>query len=92
MVGGWCEVRKCHRVRGSMEGAALPREKSCRSADMLCTKTSSEIVLPYGAFTIENGADRPTVSALKGVGFNLAALAHEALHLLQDEVTTELRV
>ena len=58
---------------------------------MLRTKASSVIVLPDGALTIENEADKPTASTLKGVGLNLVALPHEALHLLQDGVIAELR-
>ena len=58
---------------------------------MLCTKASSAIVLPDGALTRENEADRPTVSTFKGVGLNLAVLPGEALHLLQDGVIAELR-
>ena len=50
--------------------------------DMLHMKASNAIVLPDGALTMENEADRPTVSALKGVGLNLAVLPCEALHLL----------
>jgi len=60
-------------------------------ADMLRMKASSAIVLPDGALTMENKADRPTVSALKGVGLNLVALLREALHLLEDGVIGELR-
>jgi len=59
--------------------------------DILCTKASSVLVLPDGALTTKNEADKPTVSALKGVGLNLVALLHEALNLLQDEVIAELR-
>ena len=53
---------------------------------------SPAIVLPDGALTIENEVDKPTISALKGVGLNLETLPGEALHLLQDGVITELRV
>lgn len=52
------------------------------AAEMLRAKASNAIVLPDGALTAENEADRPTVSALKGVGLNLVALSGEALHLL----------
>lgn len=58
---------------------------------MLHTKASSVIVLPDGALTIDNEVDRPTISALKGVGLNPAVLPREALHLLQDGVIAELR-
>jgi len=61
------------------------------AADMLRTKASSVLVLPDGALKIENKAERPTVSALKGVWLNLVVLPHEALHLLQDGVIAELR-
>ena len=40
---------------------------------------------------IETEPDKFTISALKGVGLNLAALPREALHLLQDGVIVELR-
>ena len=40
---------------------------------------------------MKNEANRPTVSALKGVGLNLVALPHEALQLLQDGVIVKLR-
>lgn len=42
--------------------------------EMLCAKASSMIMLPDGALTTENEADKPTVSSLKGVGLNLAVL------------------
>lgn len=61
------------------------------ATDMLCAKTSSEIVMPDGVLTTKNEADRPIVSALKGVELNLEALPHEALHLLHDDVIAELR-
>lgn len=48
-------------------------------------------MLPNGALAIENGADRPTVSSLKGVGLNLVALPGKALHLLEDGVIAKLR-
>jgi len=47
-------------------------------------------VLPDGALMIETKADKFTISALKGVGLNLAVLLNEALHLLQDGVIVEL--
>lgn len=58
---------------------------------MLHTKASGVIVLPDGALTKENEAYGPIVSALKGVGLNLAALLCKTLHLLQDRVIAELR-
>jgi len=61
------------------------------AAEMLRAKDSRAIVLPGGALTTESEADRPTVSALKGVGLNLAALPDKVLHLLQDGLITELR-
>lgn len=59
--------------------------------DMLHMKASSALVLLDGALTIENEANRPTMSALKGVGLNLEALLSEALHSLHDGVIAELR-
>ena len=58
---------------------------------MLRMKASSAIVLLDGALTTENEANMTTISALKGVGLNLAVLLCEALHLLQDGVIAELR-
>jgi len=54
-------------------------------------KASIALVLLDGSLTTENEADRPTINVLKGVGLNLVALPREALHLLQDGVTAELR-
>lgn len=59
--------------------------------EMLCTKASSAIVLRDGALTMENEAEKLIVSALKGVGLNLATLPDEVIHLLQDGVIAELR-
>lgn len=50
--------------------------------ETLHVKASSMIVLPNGALTMENEANRPTICALKGVGLNLVVLPGEALHLL----------
>ena len=44
------------------------------ATEMLCAKDSRVIVLPDGALTTENEDYRPIVSALNGVGLNLAAL------------------
>lgn len=52
------------------------------ATDMLHVKASSAIVLPDGTLIIENEADMPTISALKGAGLNLAVLLRESLHLL----------
>ena len=57
---------------------------------MLRKKSSDVLVMLDGALEIENEADRPTISTLKGVGLNLIVLLHEALHLLQDGVIVEL--
>lgn len=62
-----------------------------KAADMLRMNASSVIVLSDGALIMENEAERPTVSALKGVGLNLAVLLCESLHLLWDGVIAELR-
>ena len=40
---------------------------------------------------ITNEANRPTVSALKGIGINMVVLPRETLYILQDGITTELR-
>lgn len=52
------------------------------AVEMLRTKASNVIVLPNGALTTKNEADRPTVSDLKGVRLNLRVLPSEELHLL----------
>ena len=57
---------------------------------MLRTPMTNTIVLPEGALVIENKADRPMVSALKGVGINMVAFPRETLYVLQDGITTEL--
>jgi len=61
------------------------------ATEMLHAKVSRAIVLPNGALTTKNEADRPTFNAFKGVGLSLAVLLGEALHLLKDGVITELR-
>ena len=48
-------------------------------------------MLPEGALATTNEADRPTISALKGIGINMAALPRETLYFLQDGITVELR-
>lgn len=58
---------------------------------MLCTRVTNPILLPYGALTTENEAGMPMINSLKGVGFSMAALPQEMLHLLQDGVIAELR-
>lgn len=44
------------------------------TAKMLCTRVTNVILLQDGALTIENEANRPMVSSLKGVGLNMAML------------------
>lgn len=48
-------------------------------------------MLTNGGLTVEVEADKPTVSALKNIGLNLATLPSAALHTLQASVITELR-
>ena len=52
----------------------------------MCSRMTNTIVLLEGALVIENEADKPTVSALKGVWINMAALPQETLYVLQDKV------
>ena len=47
-------------------------------------------MLLEGALTIDTKFERPAVSALKGVGINLAVFPSEALHNLQDGMIVEL--
>lgn len=62
-----------------------------KATEMLSTKASNAIVLPDGALTMENEANRPNVSTLNGVGLNLVVLPGQVIHLLQDGVIAELR-
>lgn len=39
---------------------------------MLRARVTNTKVLPEGALVTENEADRPTISALKGIGINMA--------------------
>lgn len=57
---------------------------------MLGEMDLQEIVLSYGALTTQTEADKPTISALKIVGLNLAVLPNEAIYLLRDSVIVEL--
>lgn len=59
--------------------------------DMLRTKVTNTVVLPYQALTVEKEADGPMVNNLKGVGLNMIVLPWETLYLLQDEVIAELK-
>ena len=42
-----------------------------KAAEMLLVKVSSTLVLPNGALTMMNEANKPTISSIKGVGLNL---------------------
>jgi len=57
---------------------------------MLCARTTNTIMLPEWALVITNEADRPTISALKGIRINMATLPWETLYILQDGITAEL--
>ena len=59
--------------------------------EMLCTRVTNMTVLLDVALTIEKEADRPMVSSLKGVGFNMVALPRETFYLLHDGVTQNFR-
>lgn len=59
--------------------------------EMLRGHMTNTIVLPKGALVMENEANRPMMSALKGVGINMVVLPWETLYVLQDGVTIELR-
>ena len=58
--------------------------------EMLRAQMTNTIVLPDGALVIENEADRPMVTGLKGIRLNIVALPRETLYILQDGVTTKL--
>lgn len=53
-----------------------------KAAWMVRTLDPREILLPEGVLTTETEDNRPAVSALKGIGLNLAMLPNEALHNL----------
>lgn len=50
--------------------------------EMLRACMTNTIVLPEGAIVIENEADRPMVSGLKGIEKNMAVLPQEMLYVL----------
>jgi len=52
---------------------------------------TNTIVLLEGALVTTNEADRPMVSALRGLGININALPRETLYVLQDGITIELQ-
>lgn len=58
--------------------------------EMFCTMVTKTIVLQDGALIMEQEADRPMVSSLKGVGLSMVVLPQKGLYLLQDGVTTQL--
>lgn len=66
------ELQTCISQTGTMSTSLAI--STSEAVDMLHAKASRAIVLPDGALTTENEADKPTVSAIKGVGLNLAAL------------------
>lgn len=57
---------------------------------MLCARTTNTIVLPEGALVTTNEANKPTISALKGIGINMVAILWEMLYVLQDGIIVEL--
>lgn len=59
--------------------------------DMLCVRAPRAIILLDEALTMMTNADRPVVSALKGVGLNLVSFLSKVLYLLQDGVIVELQ-
>jgi len=50
--------------------------------EMLCAPVTNTIMLPEGALVTTNEADKPTVSALKGLSINMATLPWEILYVL----------
>lgn len=59
--------------------------------EMLHTRMTNTIVLPYGALMRENEADMPMASGLKGIGLNVVVLPRKTLYVLQDRVAAKLR-
>ena len=57
---------------------------------MLRARVTNTVVLLEGALVTQNEADRPTVSTLKGLNINMAALPRDTLYVLQDGITVEL--
>jgi len=58
---------------------------------MLRAQTTNTLVLLEGALVTTNESDRPTVSTLKGIGINMAALPRETLYVLHDGITAKLQ-
>jgi len=52
---------------------------------------ANTIVLPEGALLVKKEDDRATMSKIKGLGLNLAALLRDTLYKLQDGIIAELR-
>lgn len=58
---------------------------------MLRAWVKNTIVLPKGALVTTNKADEPTITALKGIKINMAALPWETLYVLQDAINAKLQ-
>jgi len=57
---------------------------------MLRVRMANTIVLPKGALVSTNAMDQMTISMMKGLSLNLAALPWETLYQLQDGITAEM--
>lgn len=51
---------------------------------------ANTIVFPKGALVSSNTMDHMSLSMMKDLGLNMAALPRETLYQLQDEITREL--
>lgn len=86
--------RSCRNYRRAPQAGTLSSSLAVGSTtveQMLRAQMTNTIVLSEGALVPSNEADRPSVSALKGLGLNLAALPCETLYVFQDGITVELR-
>ena len=63
---------------------------SMTTKKMLHKQMKNTIVLSEGALVTSNEADRPTISALKGLSLSMATLLRETLYFLQDGIIAEL--
>lgn len=58
---------------------------------MLRARMKNTIVFPEGALVPSNAMDQLSISMMKGLGLNLAALPWETLYQLQDGIKIELQ-
>ena len=65
-------------------------EGTLKTEQLLWAKMENTIALPEGEMIADNMENRATMSRIKGLGLNLAALPWDILYQLQDGATKEL--